>query len=231
MQKNPENFEGPKWPLCKRRRHHSLLTHSCPMHITQCVFQYCLLLCSVEFQFDFPPGLPAMPGPPTGLLEGRKWIPLLVPKMIRFKFLSYCDALLTEVKGSLEASERSAMPACLLPCACLPWSLCWALGPPDWQVTGWLCSPVWSCAKLAWGVGSGWQRVLELASGSASGWPFVRGKNALEQRNLQPCLWWRRHQQPVLWLLDPHGCAQLRQWLNRFFCVFPVFCWWFLPCL
>lgn len=151
MQKNPENFEGLKWPLCKRRRHQSLLTHSWPMHITKCVFQYCLLLCSVEFQLDFPLGLPAMPRPPTGLLEGCKWIPLLVPKMVRFKFLSYCDAFLTEVKGSLEVSERSMMSACLLPHACLPWSLRWALGPPHQQVTGWLCSPVWSCAKLARG--------------------------------------------------------------------------------
>lgn len=83
-------------------------------------------------------------------------------RLVRFNFLSYCHALLIEMKGSLEASERRAMSVCLLPRARLPWSLCQALGPllvSKWQSGS---AHLGVAVPDLHGVGSGWQRTLGL---------------------------------------------------------------------
>lgn len=72
-----EKFEDLEWPLCKRRRHQSLLTHIWPINSTKCVFQYCLLLWwMLGFSLSYS-GLSAMSRPSVGVLEGWKWMLLL----------------------------------------------------------------------------------------------------------------------------------------------------------
>lgn len=141
------------------------------MHITKCVFQYCLLLCVVlNFSLISSSDFLQCQGLPLAFWKDVKELHYWFPRLVRFNFLSYYDALLIEMKGSLEACERRVMSVCLLPHACLPWSqpVSGFESIPCYQVAEWLCSSVCSCARLAWG-GIRLAESSRAASGGASG--------------------------------------------------------------